>query len=83
MNLHENEQDHLTNTTEPPPLHTPHKRRITLMVVGIIVATLDLSFLPITYFYALKYGTALKLQISMFVYLFVLVLRGKGLKKGC
>jgi len=63
VNLRENDQDHLTNTTEPPALHTPHKRRITLMTIGLLVATLDLSFLPITYFYALHFGTSLNLQL--------------------
>lgn len=65
VNLRENDQDHLTNTTEPPALHTPHKRRITLMTIGLLIATLDLSFLPITYFYALHFGTDLNLQLSM------------------
>jgi len=37
-----------------------------LMTIGIGIATLDLSFLPITYFYALKFGTTLELQLSTF-----------------
>lgn len=62
-NLVVNDRDLLTDTTDPPALHTPHKRRVTLMIIGIAVATLDLSFLPITYFYALRFNTTLKLQL--------------------
>ncbi|PQE26348.1 metal ion binding protein [Rutstroemia sp. NJR-2017a BBW] len=49
--------------SEPlPPLHTPHRRRQTIMWVGLILITLDLCCLPITYYYALNFGTSLPLQ---------------------
>jgi len=49
--------------SEPlPPLHTPHSKRKLILVVGLIAVTLDLCCLPITYYYALKFGTSLKLQ---------------------
>lgn len=47
-----------------PALHTPHKKRKTILVVGIVLATLDLCCLPITYYYALNFDTDLKLQDS-------------------
>lgn len=43
-------------------LHTPHKRRRLILVIGVIGATMDLCCLPITYFYAFKFGTSLSLQ---------------------
>lgn len=45
-----------------PALHTPHRKRKTILIAGLILATLDLCCLPITYYYALKFGTNLKLQ---------------------
>ena len=48
-----------------PPLHTPHRRRRLLLWSGVIILTLDLCYLPITYYYALKFGTSLSLQDSM------------------
>ncbi|KAM3074665.1 hypothetical protein ACMFMG_008093 [Clarireedia jacksonii] len=47
-----------------PPLHTPHRRRQTIMWVGLVLITLDLCCLPITYYYALNFGTRLPLQDS-------------------
>lgn len=47
-----------------PPLHTPHRRRKTILWVGLILVTLDLACLPITYYYALNFGTKMKLQDS-------------------
>ncbi|KAH8821062.1 hypothetical protein F5884DRAFT_650949, partial [Xylogone sp. PMI_703] len=44
------------------PLHTPHRRRKILLFTGLVLVALDLCFLPITYYYALKFGTNLKLQ---------------------
>lgn len=49
-----------------PTLNTPRRRRKFWTVVGIIIITLDLCYLPIVYYYALKYGTDLSLQTSMF-----------------
>ncbi|ATZ49419.1 hypothetical protein BCIN_04g05720 [Botrytis cinerea B05.10] len=45
-----------------PPLHTPHRRRKTILWVGLIIVTLDLACLPITYYYALSFGTDIALQ---------------------
>ncbi|THV55004.1 hypothetical protein BGAL_0016g00470 [Botrytis galanthina] len=45
-----------------PPLHTPHRRRKTILWVGLIIVTLDLACLPITYYYALRFGTNIELQ---------------------
>ncbi|KAF7905436.1 uncharacterized protein EAF01_005957 [Botrytis porri] len=45
-----------------PPLHTPHRRRKTILWVGLIIVTLDLACLPITYYYALSFGTNIELQ---------------------
>ena len=45
-----------------PALHTPHKKRRTILVAGVVLATLDLCCLPITYFYALNFDTNLNLQ---------------------
>jgi len=44
------------------PLHIPHRRRRIIQVCGLLLVTLDLCVLPITYYYALKFGTSLKLQ---------------------
>jgi len=44
------------------PLHTPHRRRKFILFAGVTLVTLDLCALPITYYYALKFGTNLKLQ---------------------
>jgi hypothetical protein len=49
---------------EPPGLHTPHKRRRMVLIVGLVVAAMDLCCLPITYFYALNFGTNLNRQDS-------------------
>lgn len=46
------------------PLHTPHRRRKVVLFIGLTLLTLDLCALPITYYYALKFGTNLKLQDS-------------------
>ena len=51
-----------------PALHTPHQMRTVILIVGVFLATLDLCCLPITYYYALKFGTSLKLQDSMPLY---------------
>lgn len=48
-----------------PPLQT-HVRRKWLFGVGITVAFFDLCVMPNVYFYALKFGTKLTLQYSMF-----------------
>ncbi|KAF4636346.1 hypothetical protein G7Y89_g1735 [Cudoniella acicularis] len=45
-----------------PELHTPHRKRRLILWVGVVLATLDLCCLPITYYYALKFGTHLSLQ---------------------
>ena len=45
-----------------PPLHTPHRKRKLKLIVGITLVTLDLSSLPIVYYYALHFGTTLSLQ---------------------
>lgn len=47
-----------------PPLHTPHRRRKTILWIGLILVTLDLACLPITYYYALNFGTKMELQDS-------------------
>ena len=52
---------------EPLPiLHTPHQRRKLILWAGIALATLDLCWLPITYYYALKFGTNLRLQDGLY-----------------
>lgn len=48
-----------------PELHTPHRRRRIILWVGVALATLDLCVLPITYYYAFKFGTNLSVQDSM------------------
>ena len=48
-----------------PELHTPHRKRLLLLLGGIGLAILDLGCLPLTYYYALKFDTNLSLQISM------------------
>jgi len=45
-----------------PSLHTPHRRRRLIIGIGIVLLTLDLCFCPITYYYALKFGTNLGMQ---------------------
>lgn len=45
-----------------PALRRPHRKRKAILVGGLILATLDLCCLPITYYYALKFDTNLKLQ---------------------
>ncbi|KAH6674454.1 hypothetical protein B0J14DRAFT_653750 [Halenospora varia] len=45
-----------------PELHTPHRRRRIILWVGVALATLDLCVLPITYYYAFKFGTNLSVQ---------------------
>jgi hypothetical protein len=45
-----------------PSLHTPHRKRKTIVLIGVVLATLDLCCLPITYYYALNFGTSLNLQ---------------------
>ena len=45
-----------------PALHTPHRKRKTILMVGLVLATLDLCCLPITYYYALKFDTSLNVQ---------------------
>jgi hypothetical protein len=53
-------------TIEPlPTLHTPHRRRKPILIVGVVLATLDLCCLPITYYYALKFDTSLNTQDGM------------------
>ncbi len=49
---------------ELPPLHTPHRRRLIYCWIGITVLNLDLCYMPITYYYALHFGTSLKMQDS-------------------
>src|SRR5271163_36 len=49
--------DHL-----PPPLPAPTKTRKALLVIGFVLATLDLCILPITYFYTLSYRSRLTQQ---------------------
>jgi hypothetical protein len=48
-----------------PALHTPHRKRKSILIAGVVLATLDLCCLPITYYYALKFDTNLKLQDGM------------------
>lgn len=45
-----------------PSLHTPHRKRKTILIAGVLLATLDLCCLPITYYYALHFDTGLGLQ---------------------
>lgn len=45
-----------------PELHTPHRRRKLILIIGVILAILDLCCLPITYYYALNFDTNLSLQ---------------------
>ena len=53
-------------TIEPlPALHTPHRGREIILIVGVVLAALDLCCLPITYYYALKFDTSLNTQDSM------------------
>ncbi|RDW91253.1 hypothetical protein BP5796_02418 [Coleophoma crateriformis] len=52
-----------SRVNEPlPPLHTPHRKRITKLTIGLLLCTLDLCVLPMVYYYAFKYGTNLSLQ---------------------
>ncbi len=48
-----------------PELPAPSKLRKNLLVIGLIVASLDLCILPITYFYSLTYGTKFKRRTGM------------------
>jgi hypothetical protein len=48
----------------PPPLLMNPNRSKTLFRVGCVVAILDLSVMPIVYFYSLRYRTNLSLQDS-------------------
>jgi hypothetical protein len=50
---------------EPPSLAIIHKRSKTLYRTGIVIAVFDLCLLPITFFYALIYGTTLTQQYGM------------------
>ncbi|PQE17249.1 hypothetical protein CJF31_00005640 [Rutstroemia sp. NJR-2017a BVV2] len=68
---------HSFGESEPlPPLHTPHRRRQTIMWVGLVLITLDLCCLPITYYYALNFGTSLPLQDSEITSKFLLIFAG-------
>ncbi len=59
----ENGTSQTMSTFEPlPELHTPHKKRKTILWLGVVLAVLDLCCLPITYYYALNFDTNLKLQ---------------------
>lgn len=49
----------------PPPLWMNPNRSKTWFRIGCVIAILDLSVMPIVYFYALRYGTSLSLQDSM------------------
>lgn len=51
-----------------PPLHTPHRKRKTILWVGLLLVTLDLACLPITYYYALNFGTDLSLQDGKIIF---------------
>lgn len=63
----ESETSHSLNIFEPlPELSRPHRRRKIILWLGVALAVLDLCILPMTYFYALKYGTSLSLQDSMY-----------------
>jgi hypothetical protein len=46
----------------PPSFPAINKTRKVLLVIGIVLAILDLCILPITYFYALTYGSSLTRQ---------------------
>jgi hypothetical protein len=52
--------------SEPlPDLHLSHRKRNIKLLIGLVLAILDLCCLPITYFYALNFDTNLNLQDSM------------------
>lgn len=57
---------HTINFAEPlPELHTPHKRRQRIILIGVTLVIVDLCALPIAYYYAFKFGTKLSMQDSM------------------
>lgn len=59
---------HTINFTEPlPELHTPHKRRQMIIWIGVSLVIIDLCALPISYYYAFKFGTKLSMQDSMYL----------------
>jgi hypothetical protein len=48
-----------------PSLPPPTRNRKILLVIGLVLASLDLCILPITYFYSLTFGTKLSRQTGM------------------
>jgi hypothetical protein len=52
----------MSNFEPLPELQTPHKKRKTILWLGVVLAVLDLCCLPVTYYYALNFDTNLKLQ---------------------
>lgn len=51
-----------TANNNVPSLPAPTRLRKILLVLGLVLATLDLCILPITYFYSLTYATSLTRQ---------------------
>jgi len=48
-----------------PSLPPPTRNRKILLVIGLVLASLDLCMLPITYFYSLTFGAKLSRQTGM------------------
>jgi hypothetical protein len=48
-----------------PSLPPPTRNRKILLVIGLVLASLDLCILPITYFYSLTFGAKLSRQTGM------------------
>jgi hypothetical protein len=48
-----------------PSLPPPTRNRKILLVIGLVLASLDLCIMPITYFYSLTFGTKLSRQTGM------------------
>ena len=45
-----------------PELKTPHHKRALFRTLGLSFVAIDLAIMPITYYFAFKYGTDLSLQ---------------------
>lgn len=45
-----------------PELKTPHHKRKLFRTLGLAFVAIDLAIMPITYYFAFKYGTNLSLQ---------------------
>lgn len=63
QSIPESSQASQVTAAEPlPELKTPHHKRNLFRALGLSFVAIDLAILPITYYFALKYGTDLSLQ---------------------